>query len=684
MANFDDPKRNISLESTLSKFRFLPELESIYAANSAFARYADELGDDTKRITELYLNGMPPTIKEVLQSTIAYDESTHFRFSLLDVQQRAAVFLTANEGDLIFYAKSAHLAIALEYEKVDTKNCEFHLLADHSTIECPDYAVLRFPYMDFTLLTSTSTTSATSAQPIETTIKTGTQNIITETKTQVEQPPFQVKAETITTKKVQLPNKEASEPKLNETNSSQNTEQAKNPLALHNPVVTAPLNTNTQQISNTIVQQVPNYSANAGQIKDPIVQERRFSTDVPSNTGTTPSQLKSQTNNVLSSNKLADIQKQPQIEITYQIKSHLTSRSQKANHEIASTSANMSQPNSAVQNAGSKVLTFLAPATNPNVLQQKTADTVKTSTTILGATPSSKPADETLQTLNKVIPAQPASTLEEKGINQAKINAIAQSAISSNSLPEKEKLPSEIPTGPAVDREKNANLKIALANFQHVPLQQKSVYNIAAPTQNKSTNVLNTNKPQAIKINVPSNTNQTLTVNSRPLISPSASKLKNRLSSPIRNPSSSSSRRSRSRSKSPRRSYTRARSRSRSRSPSTDRHYHRSQSPPRRRRHLAPDSPSHRSESAETGCYIHGIGASHTTKDCRQAQLVIHPRKLKLDQQNSITPIASRGNTKGLKSNGEPNVCIFCGLIFKTGHLGYCTKVTSRKKPRRN
>ncbi|KAI8640542.1 hypothetical protein BD408DRAFT_347684, partial [Parasitella parasitica] len=33
MANFDDPKRSLSLELTLSKFKFLPEVESIYTAN---------------------------------------------------------------------------------------------------------------------------------------------------------------------------------------------------------------------------------------------------------------------------------------------------------------------------------------------------------------------------------------------------------------------------------------------------------------------------------------------------------------------------------------------------------------------------------------------------------------------------------------------------------------------------
>ncbi|KAF1799116.1 hypothetical protein FB192DRAFT_1257408, partial [Mucor lusitanicus] len=33
MANFDDPKRILSLETALSKFNFMPELESIYAAN---------------------------------------------------------------------------------------------------------------------------------------------------------------------------------------------------------------------------------------------------------------------------------------------------------------------------------------------------------------------------------------------------------------------------------------------------------------------------------------------------------------------------------------------------------------------------------------------------------------------------------------------------------------------------
>lgn len=685
MANFDDPKRNPSLESALSKFRFLPELESIYVANLEFARYANELGDDTKRIVELYLNGMPPTIKEVLKSTIAFDESTHFRFSLLDVQQRAAVFLTANEDDLIFYSKSAHLAIALEYEKVDTKNCEFHLLADHSTIECPDYKVLKFPYMDFTTLTftSTSTTAATSAQPVETIATTGLQNIITDTGTRAEQPPLQVKAEIITAKEVQLPNKEANEPILEEMDSSQNTEQTKNPLVLQNPVVTAPSNTNTQQSSNPVIQQVPNLFANAGQIKDPVIQERRLAPDVPSNINTTPPQLKLQTSNVLSSNNLANNQKQPQIETTHQTKYDLTSNSQKPNHEVASTPANILQPNSAAQNPRPKALTSLAPAINPNVLQQKPADTAKASITALNTAPISKYADEALQILDKVAPAQPASRTEEKVTNQAKINAITQPAISYNSLMTKEKLSSEIPTGPAADREKDANLKKALANLQHLPVQQKNASNIAVPMQQKPTNALNANKPQAIKIHVPSNINQMSAANNRPLVSSNVNKLKGRSSSPIRNPSLPLHQ-SRPRSKSPRRSYNGTISRSRSRSPSADRHYHRSQSPPRRRHHLAPGSPSRRSESPETGCYIHGIGANHTTKDCRQAQLVIQPRKLKLDQRDPPPPNTLRGSKRGLKSNGEPNICIFCGLIFKPGHLGYCTKVVPRKKTRRN
>jgi hypothetical protein len=96
----------------------------------------------------------------------------------------------------------------------------------------------------------------------------------------------------------------------------------------------------------------------------------------------------------------------------------------------------------------------------------------------------------------------------------------------------------------------------------------------------------------------------------------------------------------------------------------------------RYRQSISPHISRSRSSSPEEkGCYVHGIHANHTTKNCQQAQLVIQPRV-------SHSTVADK-RLKGSKKD-EPNICIFCGLLFKPGHLGYCQKVPSRKKGRRN
>jgi hypothetical protein len=154
MSKFDAPERRILVQELLSSFRYIPELatattNSIYMVNSDFCRYADELGDNPVKIIDYYVDGMPPSIKQVIKSTMQYDEFSHFKYTLLDIQQRATVFTTTKEDKFIFYSKSAHLAISLEHEMVNNKDCEFHLLAEHATSNCPDYIIVKYPYMDF-------------------------------------------------------------------------------------------------------------------------------------------------------------------------------------------------------------------------------------------------------------------------------------------------------------------------------------------------------------------------------------------------------------------------------------------------------------------------------------------------------------------------------------------------------
>ncbi|CEP16164.1 hypothetical protein [Parasitella parasitica] len=695
MANFDDPKRSLSLEITLSKFKFLPEIESIYTANLEFARYADELGDDTKRVVDIYMNGMPPTIKDVLQSTIAYDEASHFRYSLLDVQQRAAVFLTANEGDLIFYSKSAHLATSFEYEKVDTKNCEFHLLADHSTIGCPDYNVLRFPYMDFTLLKLDSTPSP---QSIE--------HSTSKTVAQSNQIPTHARPGILLAKDAQQLTLDTAASVPKKVHKSTDFGQLDNStISQKNLLLTISVASN-EQVRDRVVQQsplVPAASAIIGHNQDHIQRDQT----TPTNTATIPfSPLKNSGVLMKSLEEIQDdrraqathlVAKQEddcraetvhqiekdrnlQLEAPHRSKFDSTSNPEKQNQGLADSL----KPNSTAQVS----ITKMPPAQNevitPLASLQKPIESIGNAATAAPKATSPQKLIETVSTSKPIDELQqPTSTVEKK-------SAIQENAIDRNLFSE-QKLSSEIPTLPALERAREflEAYKKLPPGAHHLNVQPKGTYATASSAQ-KKTFLGTTSKPEGVKISVPPKTRQVFAqpAAAHHTFAPPPAALSRSSHQP-----SSYVHRSRSRSNSPsHRSFRRDRSpsRSRSRSRSPDRNYHRSQGPSRSPRLSSSVNPS---LSPERGCYIYGVGANHPTKNCSQAQLVIQPRKSNFHPQNlppqtPTAPViptapATLTNKRGPRPNRIPNICIFCGLIFKPGHLTYCTKVLPRKKPKK-
>lgn len=165
-SKFDDPSRRSRLAQELETKRYIPDIQSIFVHNQEFSRIADELEYDTRNY---YVNSLPEKYQMVLRSTMTYDESNNFYCNLEDLQQRAVVFAKADDGKFIFYSKVAHIALSLDHEKVNKSDCEFHLLAQHSTLECPDYTIVKYPYMEFSgvpgvpdlLNSSTSSSSST-------------------------------------------------------------------------------------------------------------------------------------------------------------------------------------------------------------------------------------------------------------------------------------------------------------------------------------------------------------------------------------------------------------------------------------------------------------------------------------------------------------------------------------------
>lgn len=100
MCKYDDPSRHILVQEEIANFKYIPKVESIQEANTRFNPLAQEA---QVSVVEPYIQGLPASIKEVLVFTIAYDNTTNFKYDLKDVQQRAVVFCNAKEGDFIFY-----------------------------------------------------------------------------------------------------------------------------------------------------------------------------------------------------------------------------------------------------------------------------------------------------------------------------------------------------------------------------------------------------------------------------------------------------------------------------------------------------------------------------------------------------------------------------------------------------
>lgn len=152
MFKYDDPHRTMILESKMDSLRYLLSVnpgQHIYSVNQDFTRCAEELELDDCMAVGVYLEGLPENIREVIRTTMDFDDSTRFRYKLSDIQQRAAIFISADPGSYIFYSKSAHFVTSLEVEKVSTVSCEFHIIGDHTTTSCPDYTIIKYPCMDF-------------------------------------------------------------------------------------------------------------------------------------------------------------------------------------------------------------------------------------------------------------------------------------------------------------------------------------------------------------------------------------------------------------------------------------------------------------------------------------------------------------------------------------------------------
>ncbi|CAO3690030.1 unnamed protein product [Rhizopus stolonifer] len=150
MLKYDDPKRTQSVKRALSSFSFDPNKssESIESANRRFVAYVLETHCDTSMAIPLYVNGMPEMCKKLLNLTMAYDRNSGFNYCVKDIVQRSSTFIHSKNDDYVFYSKTARIAVTLPMEKVYSKICEFHLSTDHSTATCPDYSVLKYPYID--------------------------------------------------------------------------------------------------------------------------------------------------------------------------------------------------------------------------------------------------------------------------------------------------------------------------------------------------------------------------------------------------------------------------------------------------------------------------------------------------------------------------------------------------------
>ncbi|CEI86560.1 hypothetical protein RMCBS344292_00997 [Rhizopus microsporus] len=149
MLKYDDPRRTQAVKRALNMFTFNPNIkpESIDAANRRFTAYVHETHCDPSEAIRLYLKGMPTLCRELLELTMAYDRHTGFNYCLNDIVQRASVFINAKSDDFIFYSKTVRIAVSLPLDKVQSNLCEFHITSSHTTAECPDYTILKYPYL---------------------------------------------------------------------------------------------------------------------------------------------------------------------------------------------------------------------------------------------------------------------------------------------------------------------------------------------------------------------------------------------------------------------------------------------------------------------------------------------------------------------------------------------------------
>lgn len=150
MLKYDDPRRTQSVKRALQSFYFDPvkNTESIEIANRRFVAYVLETHCDPSEAIGLYVNGMPESCRQLLRLTMSYDKHTGFNYCLKDIVQRSSIFVTAKDDDYVFYSKTARIAVSLPMEKVNSKMCEFHILPTHTTADCPDYSILKYPYLD--------------------------------------------------------------------------------------------------------------------------------------------------------------------------------------------------------------------------------------------------------------------------------------------------------------------------------------------------------------------------------------------------------------------------------------------------------------------------------------------------------------------------------------------------------
>lgn len=669
MSKFDVPERRILVEELLSSFRYFPELatiatNSIHMVNSDFRRYADELGDDPAKIINYYVNGMPLSIKQVIESTMQYDETKHFKYTLLDIQQRATVFITTKEDRFIFYSKSAHLAISLEIEKGNSNDCEFHLLAEHSTSNCPDYVIVRYPYMDFTPLIV--------AASVINDVEMGTSS---------------------------------SSPKLTPkeipTSTVANSYPVNTPMTEINSITPHGLPSTVEgedeqmcesgQLTASLpINQTENYIA-AKSLKATEGEEQRQMQQPP------PKGESMELTQTIPAQKT--FVSKDQSPVTDQIKTTVAAL------QLHTTETHQMEPSGNpplphAQDIANAMLRIQAKAqaqmqeqerlqVHTSVPQVKTTQPTESEVpTSINQSPQNIRADSSTTTVNMAggIPTKLISAPlfnNNNNNSQVPIDPRLQIPIGSR-VTQSLSAPSDTLETFAEDAQQRFQFLMAMTIEQRIQSlakmshkQKINFYSKLNERQKASLfeNVETSKKPSNAVGQIPKGPSAMIDTLERK--NPSNEKLPPTVHYPIKTSagllvgtdkaSSSFYQKSLLPTQQPAAHQIK---RSPSHSPRYD----------RQRRSASPGIPRSKSSSPEeTGCYVHGAKSKHSTKDCRKAQLLIQHRP---NHGNSADSEGKKRFKSGKKD--EPNICIFCGLDFKPGHLAHCKKAPPRKKNRRN